>query len=151
LDLALGQTDRALEINPSDAESYMTRGSILVWAGRAAEALPWLEGALRFDRADARASLFLGMAYYLLGRYGEAIEPIDRALVGNLGRNTQLLGRPILAATYAQLNKPQDAERERMASMRLSPFFDAERFAAQFGAQEARDHMLDGLIKAGFH
>ena len=151
LDLALGQTDRALEINPSDAESYTTRGSILVWAGRAADALPWLEGALRFDRADARASLFLGIAYYLLGRYGEAVEPIDRALVGNLGRNTQLLGRPILAATYAQLNKPQDVERERIASMRVSPFFDAERFAAQFGAREARDHMLDGLKKAGFH
>ena len=150
LDLALGQTDRALEINPSDAESYTTRGSILVWAGRAAEALPWVEGALRFDRADARASLFLGMAYYFLGRYGEAIEPVDRALVGNLGRNTQLLGRPILAATYAQLNKPTDVERERIASMRMSPFFDAERFAGQFGTQEARDHMLDGLKKAGF-
>ena len=150
LDLALRQTDRALEINPSDAESYATRGSILVWAGRAAEALPWLEGALRFDRADARASLFLGMAYYLLDRYGEAVEPVDRALVGNLGRNTQLLGRPMLAATYAQLNKPQDAERERTAAMRLSPFFDAERFAGQFGTQEARDHLLEGLKKAGF-
>ena len=121
-----------------------------MWAGRAAEALPWLEGALRFDRADARASLFLGVAYYLLDRYGEAVEPVDRALVGNLGRNTQLLGRPILAATYAQLNKPQDAERERTAAMRLSPFFDAERFAGQFGTQEARDHMLEGLKKAGF-
>ncbi len=38
-DLALGQIDRALEINPSDADSYHTRGNILVWAGRAAEAL----------------------------------------------------------------------------------------------------------------
>jgi tetratricopeptide (TPR) repeat protein len=150
LDLALGQTDRALEINPSDAESYATRGSILVWAGRATEALPWLEGALRFDRADARTSLFLGMAYYLLDRYGEAVEPIDRALVGNLGRNTQLLGRPILAASYAQLDKLQDAERERIAALRLSPFFDADRFAGQFGTREARDHILDGLKKAGF-
>jgi tetratricopeptide (TPR) repeat protein len=39
-DLALGQIDRALEINPSDAESYGQRGNILVWAGRAAEACP---------------------------------------------------------------------------------------------------------------
>ena len=150
LDLALDQTDRALEINPSDAESYTTRGSILVWAGRAVEALPWLEGALRFDRADARASLFLGMAYYLLHRYGEVVEPIDRAFVGNLGRNTQLLGRPVLAAAYAELNRPQDAERERAAAIRLSPFLDAERFAGQFGTQEARDQMLEGLKKAGF-
>jgi tetratricopeptide (TPR) repeat protein len=150
LDLALRQTDRALEINPSDAESYATHGSILVWAGRAVESLPWLEGALRFDRTDARASLFLGMAYYLLDRYGEAVEPVDRALVGNLGRNTQLLGRPILAATYAQLNSPADAERERTLVMRMSPFLDAERFASQFGTQAARDHMLEGLKKAGF-
>jgi len=43
-DLALGQTDRALEINPSDADNYAQRGSILVWAGRSEEGLPWLEG-----------------------------------------------------------------------------------------------------------
>ena len=150
-DLALSQVDRALEINPSDAESYMVRGNVLVWAGRSAEALPWLEGALRFDRANTRTSLLLGMAYYLLDRYGEAVEAVDRALAGNLGRNTQLMGRPVLAASYAQLNKPQDAERERTTVMRMSPFLDAERFAGQFGTQEARDHMLEGLKKAGFH
>ena len=49
-DLALGQIDHALEINPSDVDSYHMRGTVLVWAGRAAEGLPWLEGALRFDR-----------------------------------------------------------------------------------------------------
>jgi adenylate cyclase len=43
-ELALGQLDRALEINPSDADNYAHRGSILVWAGRAEEGLPWLEG-----------------------------------------------------------------------------------------------------------
>jgi adenylate cyclase len=149
-DLALAQTERALEINPSDAESYATRGNILVWAGRAAEALPWFEGALRFDRANARASLLLGLAYYFLDRYGEAVEAIDRGLAGNLGRNTQLVGRPVLAASYAQLNRPQDAERERTTVMRMSPFLDAERFAGQFGTQQARDHMLEGLKKAGF-
>jgi hypothetical protein len=34
--------------------------------------------------------------------------------------------------------------------MRMAPFLSAERFAGQFGTQEARDHMLDGLKKAGF-
>jgi adenylate cyclase len=149
-DLALGQADRALEINPSDAESYATRGTALVWAGRTAEALPWLEGALRFDRAAFRAPLMLGLAYYFLDRYGEAVETLDRALALDLGHNTQLMGRPVLAAAYGQLNKLRDAERERTAAMRVSPFFDAERFAGQFGTQEARDHMLDGLKKAGF-
>ena len=48
------------------------------------------------------------------------------------------------------MGRDQDAEGERAIVARLSPFFDAERFAAQFGTQEARDHMLEGLKKAGF-
>jgi hypothetical protein len=32
----------------------------------------------------------------------------------------------------------------------MSPLLSAERFASQFGTQSARDHMLEGLKKAGF-
>jgi TolB-like protein/class 3 adenylate cyclase/Tfp pilus assembly protein PilF len=149
-DLALGQIDRALEVNPSDADSYQVRGTVLVWAGRAAEGLTWLEGALRFDRADGDTASGLGMAYYFLGRYGEAVEACDRALARNPGRNIALLGRPVLAAAYAQLDRRQDAEQERTAVIRMAPFLSAERFAEQFGTQAARDHMLEGLKKAGF-
>jgi adenylate cyclase len=150
-DLALGQIDRALEINPSDAESFSMRGAILVWAGRAAEALRWLEGALRLDSANARATFYLGMAYYFLDRYGQSIEAMDHALAGSLGLNTQVSGRSILAAAYAQLDRRPDAERERTAVTRIAPFLNAERFASQFGTQTAHDHMLEGLNKAGFH
>jgi tetratricopeptide (TPR) repeat protein len=51
-----------------------------VWAGRAGEALPWGEGALRLDPPNARAAYYLGMTYYFLNRYGEAVEALDRAL-----------------------------------------------------------------------
>jgi tetratricopeptide (TPR) repeat protein len=112
--------------------------------------LPWLEGALRLDPANARAALSLGAVYYFLGRYGDAIEPIDHALAGNLGRVNQLAGRAILAATYAQLDRREDAEREWSVLMRMAPFLDAKRFASQYGTQTARDHMLEGLKKAGF-
>jgi adenylate cyclase len=150
-DLALGQVERALEINPSDAKSLATRGAILMWAGRAGEALPWIQGALRLDPTNARTAFYLGVTDYSLAQYSEAIPALDRALSGNLGRNTQLLGRCVLAAAYGQLQRQQDAERERAAVMRMAPFLDAKRFASQFGTQEARDQMLDGLRKAGFH
>ena len=140
-DLALGQIDRALEINPNDAESYAYRGVILVFAGRSAEALPWLEGALRFDRANVRAVLYIGMANYFVDRHAEAIEALDRALARGPGRNTQLLGHPILAASYAEIGRNEDTERERALIRRLFPLFDADRFAAQFGTQEARNHI----------
>jgi tetratricopeptide (TPR) repeat protein len=122
-----------------------------MFAGRAAEAVPWSEAALRLDPANARAAFYLGMAYYLLGRYGDAVTALERALAGNLGRNTQIMGRPVLAAAYAELSRPEDAARERTAALQLSPFVDAARFAGQFGTQAARDHMLEGLKKAGFH
>ena len=150
-DLALAQVDHALEINPSDADNYAYRGSILVWAGKAAEALPWLEGALRFDRANGFAAARLCMTYYLLGRYREAVDAGDRALSRNPGRNTQMITHPMMAAAYAEEGRQQDAEHERAVTARLWPLLDARTFVAQFGTQEAQDRMLEGMRKAGFH
>jgi len=150
-DLALAQIDRALEINPSDVESYAARGAFLVWAGRAAEALPWLEGALRFDSANGFAASKLCMAYYLLGRYADAVDAGVRGLSRRPGRNTQLLTHPMLAAAYAELGRQQDADHERAITQRLWPLLDARTFADQFGTQEARDRILEGFHKAGFH
>jgi adenylate cyclase len=149
-DLALVQTDRALEINPSDADNYAYRGTILVWAGRAEAALPWLEGALRIDRANGMAATRLCMAYFLLRRYAEAVDACDRGLSRDPGRNTQMTARPILAAAYAEMDRPEDAKRERAIVARLWPFLQARTFAAQFGTEEARNHVLEGLKKAGF-
>jgi lipopolysaccharide biosynthesis regulator YciM len=116
-----------------------------------AEALTWLEGALRLDNANARATFLLGTAYYFLDRYSASVEAMDHALAGTLGHNTQVSGRSILAAAYAQLDERSDAERERNTAMRIAPFLTAERFASQFGTRTAHDHMLEGLKEAGFH
>jgi hypothetical protein len=61
-----------------------------------------------------------------------------------------MMARPVLAAACSQLRRNHDAAGERAIVARLWPFFDAERFAAQFGEPEVRDHMLEGLKKAGF-
>jgi hypothetical protein len=57
----------------------------------------------------------------------------------------------MLAATYAQMGRQQDADRERAITARLWPLLDARTFADQYGAEEARNNMFDGLKKAGFH
>ena len=150
-DLALAQIDRALEINPSDAENFAYRGAILMWAGRASESLPWLEGALRFDQANGFTAGRLCHAYYLLGRYPDAVSACDRALSNDPGRNTQMILHPLLAATYAEMGRTQEAANERAIAARIWPLLDARTFSAQFGTKEAQDHMLEGLKKAGFH
>src|SRR5215469_15142792 len=143
-DLALGQIDRALEINPNDAESYQVRGAVLVYAGRASEAINWLEAGLRFDREHINIARNLCTAYYLVGNYDEAVRSCDRANSRSPGRSIQTTTHPVLAAAYAEMGRSQDAEAERVISTHLSPFLDAEQFAAQFGTQEAHDHMLEG-------
>ena len=149
-DLAIAQIDRALEINPSDPDNYTYRGSILVWQGKAAEALPWLDAGLRFDRASSFTAERLCMAYYFLDRYAEAVGACNQALYSGPGRNTVMLTHPMLAAAYAEQGQLPQAAAERTAALRLWPLLDAETYAAQFGMREAQDHMLDGLRKAGF-
>jgi hypothetical protein len=90
------------------------------------------------------------MAYYFLRRYTEAVGTCDRALSQKLGRNTQMMTHPVLAVVYAALDRKQDAERERAIVAHLWPFLEARTFAAQFGTEEARDHLLEGMKKAGF-
>jgi adenylate cyclase len=150
-DLALGQIDRALEINPNDAESYQVRGAVLMWAGSASEALTWLEAALRFDRANPNTARLLCVAYYLVGRYDDAVEACERSDARSPGRSIQMTTHPVLAAAYAEMGRNQEAEGECVITAHLSPFFDPEQFAAQFYKQQDRDHMLEGLEKAGFH
>ncbi|MGE0260096.1 MAG: adenylate/guanylate cyclase domain-containing protein [Alphaproteobacteria bacterium] len=147
---AQAHIDSALATNPSDAENYMERGHILIFAGKPADALPWLEAALRIDGTSARAGVNLGIAKFFLGRYDEAIAAFDQALLHGPGRAVLLQARVVLAASHARLGHQQEADRERSAVLRLSPFFDAEQFAAQFGAEEARQDMIAGLREAGF-
>ncbi len=90
------------------------------------------------------------MGYYFLRRYSEAVDACDRALARDPGRNTQMISHPMLAAAYAEMGRQQDADGERTIVAHLWPFLDARTFAAQFGTEEARDHMLEGLKKAGF-
>jgi adenylate cyclase len=149
-DGALAQIDRALALNPSASENFQERGYILLWSGKPAEAVPWLAATLRLDGSSSRAAFVLGAAKYFLSDYGEATTALDRALASSPGRAIQLNAHAVLAATYAKLNKPQDAERQRDMIMHLAPFFDAGRFAEQFGTQKARDDMLAGLKAAGF-
>jgi len=55
-----------------------------------------------------------------------------------------------LAVAYAALNREQDAQRERAIVARVWPLIDARTFADQFGTEEARNYMLEGMKTAGF-
>jgi tetratricopeptide (TPR) repeat protein len=63
---------RAVQIRPDLVEARVQLATYLLEAGIAEEALPVLEGAIRFDSEHLAAHLNLGDAYRLLGRYEDA-------------------------------------------------------------------------------
>lgn len=145
----LGELDRALEINPSDAESLFGRGSLLMWAGRSGEAIPALETALRYDPTNELAAINYAFALYLARRYDDAVRVLERTLKPGSGRVVRVNGSVMLIAALGQLGRTADAKAAADGLYKLWPFFSGQRFAEQFQNPTDRAHVLDGLTKAG--
>jgi TolB-like protein len=80
---AKDQTERALELKPSDPYSYATYAGILLWMGDAKGTIRAMETAVKFDPHLEWTFLYvLGFGYFLDQRYADAarvLEPIADA------------------------------------------------------------------------
>jgi tetratricopeptide (TPR) repeat protein len=74
---AMDEFRRALTARPDLVEARVQLATFLLEAGNPDEALPVLEGAVRFDADNLPAHLALGDAYRLLGRYTDAKREFD--------------------------------------------------------------------------
>jgi tetratricopeptide (TPR) repeat protein len=69
-DQALAEGERAIALEPSNAESYGWQAEVLNSAGRPEEAIKMVEQAMRLNPRYTPMYLFeLGVAYSLTGRY----------------------------------------------------------------------------------
>ena len=146
-DKAAAQLRLALDINPSDAKSYKDYGSILLWSGHAEKAIEWLETALRLDpKMEAGAWRDLGQAYYLSGRYDDAVAAANQYI----DRRPGLWHGPIvLAAAQAQLGNGTEAIEAAQQLLQVRPFFTVDSFVATMVDPDDAAHLADGLLKAG--
>ncbi|MDI1450873.1 tetratricopeptide repeat protein, partial [Polyangium sp. 6x1] len=69
---AMDNFRRAVQRRPDLVEARVQLAAMLLEAGNGLEALPLLEGAVRYDGDNLPAHLALGDTYRLLGRYGDA-------------------------------------------------------------------------------
>lgn len=146
-DAARRHIDIALDINPNDAQSQAIRSRLLLDSGQVEAAVAPLELALRLDPNPQAAWLFtLGEAYYLLGRYADAVEVLER-FRNSIEEDPTTLA--ILAAAQAQLGRTAAAAASAESLLKVSPFFDADSFAEYFAPPDDRAHLLEGLRKAG--
>ena len=74
---AMDQFRKAVTRRPDMVEARVQLATFLLEAGNAEEALPMLEGALRFDNDNVAAHLNLGDAYRLMGRFADAKKEFD--------------------------------------------------------------------------
>jgi adenylate cyclase len=144
---AMVEIDRAIAINPSDANGLAGRGNILMWLGQTDAAIETLELAQRIDpELNAIDRFALSLAYYLRQRYGAAIEQAELNLRRTEGAH---FSRVVLAAAYAQLKRDEDAARVVATIRRLDPAFDSQEFGTKFLNSVDLERLRDGLRKAG--
>jgi TolB-like protein len=146
---AKAEIDRAIAVNPNDAQSLAGRGNVLMWLGETDAAIEALEQALRIDPDLSAIDRFaLSLAYYLKGRYDAAIEQAELNLRDTADAD---FSQVILAAAYAKADRAGDAARAAAAVRRLDPTFDPEEFGTKFLNAADLERVREGLRAAGFY
>ena len=139
------EMDRALAVNPNDADALAGRGNALMWSGQTDAAVKALELAQRLDPELNPIDRFaLSLAYYLTGRYDAAIDAADRNLRENPGAN---FSRIVLAATYAEQNRADEVARILPAIRQFDPTFDPEEFGSKLLNSGDLSHLQEGLLQ----
>jgi len=148
-DLAISEYDRAIALNPNDAASYVTRGSILTWTGHARDAIDSFAVARQLNPSLGSGRLEpVGWAYYLDRRYKDAVTAFEAGLHASPDDYFIHAG---LAASYAQLGQQGDETRAAAATMHAFPFFEVNGFASQFQSAADRALIIEGLHRAGLN
>ena len=147
LELAEYYHNRAFALNPNDPRLLAQRGELMIWLGRAAEGIKWLQKAMMLDPlgADAFAHL-LGRALRADGRYGEAVAAYKRAIARRYQNHAEM------AACHAELGEHREAETQLAETFRLKPDFSIEKYVPSLSYSNLSDRkrLRDSLIKAGF-
>jgi tetratricopeptide (TPR) repeat protein len=117
--------------------------------GRPQDAIEPIKRAIRLNPLSSDVYVYewnLGLAYYHAGQYEEAIATLKPLL--HLGWLTVSLR---LAASYAQLDRPDEARAQAAEVLKLKPDFSLATFTKTQSYKNSTDleHYLDGLRKAG--
>ncbi|MBI3756737.1 MAG: tetratricopeptide repeat protein, partial [Deltaproteobacteria bacterium] len=80
-DQALAEGERAIALDPNNADSYESQAQVLNYAGRPEETLRMMEQAMRLNPRSPPIYLQqLGRAYHSTGRYAEAVAILREAI-----------------------------------------------------------------------
>jgi len=142
---SIAEFNRALHINPNDANLLADFADFLVYYNRTEEALGLCQRAIRLNpKCPDWYWWNLGFTYFHLGRYEEALESLEQM-------TTPGPARRLLAATYAHLGRLDEAGAEAEEFMKGAPSFSIEEWAKTEPYTESNEleRYVSGLRKAG--
>jgi adenylate cyclase len=144
---AIDELKVALDLNPSNAETYSWLGQTLLFDGAIEDSIKANETALRFDpNLDVQQLWPLGTAYFLAGRMAEATRTMEQLVA----RDSTTAGNHImLAAVYAEAGRADDAARAVADVRKLDPFFKIDGFGSLFRNPDHQAKITSALRKAG--
>jgi len=127
---------RSLDLNPYDAESLEQMGYLVTLRGKPAEALQWMDRAVRLSPIHPEwYEHDRSFALYLLGEYRKAAQMIELTPIISPWMLTWL------AACYAQMGDIETARHHMARIAEVDPNFSAFDFAHYNGA--AFEHVSD--------
>jgi adenylate cyclase len=121
---ALTEGRQAVALNPNGADSYVSLGGILTFAGQPEEGIGAIETGMRLNPRYRPLYLFqLSVAYRIARRYEEALTPGKKYLTLN---PHSFQGHFNLAVIYSELGREEEARAEGAEMLRLWPTFTLE-------------------------
>lgn len=148
-DQAVTEGERAITLDPNDADAYETLASILIFAGRLEEVPKLIEKAMRLNPQYPPSYLLaLGFAYRVMRRYEEALVPLQKVLPRS---QNHIPTHVHLAVCYAELWREAEARAEVMEILRINPHFSLEwvKRTTPYKDPTVLECFLDSLRKAG--
>jgi TolB-like protein/class 3 adenylate cyclase/lipoprotein NlpI len=148
-DVANGEADTALALQPNDAITLSNLGSMLNWAGRNDEALVVLQQAIRLDPFHPPDYLErLAAAYAGVGDFDLCVEVAKRGIA----LDPDYVGLYVtLAMCHGGLGREEEARAAAAEILRTNPRFTLKRYAAYapFTDDRRQRFEVDLLRKAG--
>ena len=141
--------DKALSINPNYAPALNIRGSVYIYTGEPAKAIPFIERAIRLDPISRQQHVhFLATAYFVAGDYETAATLFrDRIAINP----TTDLSRAFLASTFGHLGKLEEAREIWRELKEINPHYSPADHIGRLPFRDPADaeRFTDGLRKAG--
>jgi adenylate cyclase len=148
-DKAVAHAERGLALDPNSFGVLHNAASALAYSGRPEEAIPLLHKAIRLNPfAPLTFFSILGLAYFMVGRFDEAVEEAKKAVERYPKNQFTYL---FLASACILAGREAEAHAAAAEVLKINPTFSVEQFAKTLPYRDTSqiDRMIDALRKAG--